>query len=241
MDELNEDIFSGGNSINNPYTPESSTKFEIPVDIADTIDAIDDHGQLNSEFLDEVFEYIEISDSGIQYDGNTPDFTAPLREDLANIYWIAQLVNDLIERYEDCEDDDDSDIAAFCTVMVNFLEGIRDTLIARGLTRDRLDTSVSLLVGNKTTIGQVCSFARGLEDKIVDDLPGFCCLDAPYEVRDDEENTHLNLVSYHLFCDPNDQILVALLKANNWGEKVREIFTRMSCIFKCHYFRLISS
>lgn len=34
------------------------------------------------------------------------------------------------------------------------------------------------------TIGQVCSYARGLELQTVDAIPGFCCLDAPYEADD---------------------------------------------------------
>ena len=47
-----------------------------------------------------------------------------------------------------------------------------------------LDASVALLFGNKTTIGQVCAYAKGLDDDKVDDVPGFCCLDAPYQSND---------------------------------------------------------
>lgn len=31
---------------------------------------------------------------------------------------------------------------------------------------------------------KVCAYSRGLEQETVDDLPGFCCLDAPYENTD---------------------------------------------------------
>jgi hypothetical protein len=46
---------------------------------------------------------------------------------------------------------------------------------------DLFDNSIALIFGNKTTIGQVCSFAQGLESKTVNKIPGFCCLDAPYQ------------------------------------------------------------
>ena len=50
-----------------------------------------------------------------------------------------------------------------------------------GISRFSFDTSIELLFGEKTTIGQVFSYANGIKHKIVDQLPGFCCLDAPYE------------------------------------------------------------
>ena len=53
--------------------------------------------------------------------------------------------------------------------------------VDRGLDRSALDVSIALLFGNKTTVGQVCAYAKGLKDKTVDSLPGFCCLDAPYQ------------------------------------------------------------
>ena len=51
---------------------------------------------------------------------------------------------------------------------------------------DSFDTSIALIFGNKTTIGQVCSFAKGLTSTIVSIIPGFCCLDAPYQSKAEE-------------------------------------------------------
>jgi len=51
----------------------------------------------------------------------------------------------------------------------------------RRFTRSSLDASIAAIFGEKTSIGQVCSFAQGLKDKTVTNVPGFCCLDAPYE------------------------------------------------------------
>ncbi len=51
---------------------------------------------------------------------------------------------------------------------------------------DIFDTSIALVFGNKTTIGQVCSFAKGLASKTVTNIPGFCCLDAPYQSKIEE-------------------------------------------------------
>ena len=51
------------------------------------------------------------------------------------------------------------------------------------LNNATLDASIALVFGNKTTIGQVCSFAKGLKSNTVTNIPGFCCLDAPYQSK----------------------------------------------------------
>ena len=51
---------------------------------------------------------------------------------------------------------------------------------------DSFDIPIALVFGNKTTIGQVCSFAKGLTSTIVSSIPGFCCLDAPYQSKAEE-------------------------------------------------------
>ena len=53
-------------------------------------------------------------------------------------------------------------------------------------TNDLFDKAIALVFGNKTTIGQVCSFAKGLASKTVTTIPGFCCLDAPYQSKIEE-------------------------------------------------------
>jgi hypothetical protein len=57
-----------------------------------------------------------------------------------------------------------------------------------GLSMDSIDKSISLVFGDKTTIGQVCAYSKGLTstNKTVVDIPGFCCLDAPYKARTEE-------------------------------------------------------
>jgi hypothetical protein len=61
------------------------------------------------------------------------------------------------------------------------------------LYNDILDTSIALVFGNKTTIGQVCSFAKGLKSKTVTNIPGFCCLDAPYQSKIEEWGEKVSL------------------------------------------------
>jgi hypothetical protein len=51
---------------------------------------------------------------------------------------------------------------------------------------DIFDNAIALVFGNKTTIGQVCSFATGLTSTIISSIPGFCCLDAPYQSKVEE-------------------------------------------------------
>ena len=44
-----------------------------------------------------------------------------------------------------------------------------------------MTTMADLLFGTETSIGQVCAYARALEDGDVTDLPGYCCLDVPVD------------------------------------------------------------
>lgn len=45
------------------------------------------------------------------------------------------------------------------------------------------DTTSTLLFGEETTIGQICSYAKAAEAGTLTALPGYCCLDAPYESK----------------------------------------------------------
>ncbi len=58
---------------------------------------------------------------------------------------------------------------------------------------DLFDSSIALVFGNKTTIGQVCSFAKGLSSNTVKRIPGFCCLDAPYQSKIEEWGEKVSL------------------------------------------------
>jgi len=80
----------------------------------------------------------------------------------------------------------------FCENELKRLPPIRNSLKKRlsgfkrlpNFSETTLDDSIALLFGNKTTIGQVCAYSRGLELKTVVNTTGFCCLDAPYEAQD---------------------------------------------------------
>ena len=61
------------------------------------------------------------------------------------------------------------------------------------------DDSIALLFGNGTTIGQVCSYSKGLEEEVVEDVPGFCCMDAPYEADDWGEVVRMDRIT-NLLC-----------------------------------------
>ena len=66
----------------------------------------------------------------------------------------------------------------------------------KGLSIESIDKSIALVFGNKTTIGQVCAFSKGLTSspKAVTDIPGFCCLDAPYQAKTEEWGEKVRLI-----------------------------------------------
>ena len=172
----------------NPYAPDGTAQFKLPVRIDDG--AKDEHGQLNEKFLNELFHYEPVGNIGDNEkiidipDTETPRLSDELKDYLAQAfyYYDAKSLDDFIAFYDDCVRFSWG-LFPSCGGLACFLLNIRNKFFKK-LDRSSLDTSIALVFGNKTTIGQVCSFARGLEDDTVDDVPGFCCLDAPYESQD---------------------------------------------------------
>lgn len=92
----------------------------------------------------------------------------------------------------------------FCSQQKERLEDIRNGLSNEGISSSTFfDESIALLFGNGTTVGQVCAYARALTatpEPIVDDIPGFCCLDAPYQADDWGEIVSNILVHMQAYC-----------------------------------------
>lgn len=191
----------------NPYTPDANqrSQFQLPLSIKDS--ATDTHGQLTAKFLSDIFDYVEVGSGANQKVVDTQG-TPHLSEDLigkitpkfkrecingrsvscflcpslpseflARAYSLDEAIDEAIKFFEDCDGE-------ICSFFAAFLKDLARDFYDKGLDRTSLDTSIALVFGNKTTIGQVCSFARGLDDGAVDDIPGFCCLDAPYQAPD---------------------------------------------------------
>ena len=79
--------------------------------------------------------------------------------------------------------------------IIALLQQILSTKSNQGFARSALDDSIALVFGNKTTIGSVCSYSRALEEELVDNIPGFCCLDAPYESNNWGETVSKRILS----------------------------------------------
>ena len=99
---------------------------------------------------------------------------------LAEVFFRELIYDSFFDLAEDCGPPLEQSV---CDNALILLAALRQTSIETGLSRSSLDESLAIIFGNGTTIGQVCSYARGLEAGTVEDLPGFCCLDAPYETQ----------------------------------------------------------
>lgn len=193
---LDAEIFSG-NVGTNAYAPDGNDQFQLPLRLNDT--ALDEHGQIksNSVFLDKAFFYQPVGGSnGIDDSGATPMFSVNLDTLLVESYAKGvdlvleiKMNKECVKEEEECNGGDDDACEKrkkVCEDLIKDYEEQLRTLTNQGLVRSQLDDSIALLYGNKTTIGQVCSYAKGLEvdsagESLVDGTPGFCCLDAPYE------------------------------------------------------------
>ena len=198
----------------NPYAPDDDSQFQLPIRLNDYA-SVDEHGQFldESTFLDRVFDYVKIGDTGSDGlvgtgPGESPTFSTTLDELLVDNYAANENIENLIEDYEirieelqSCPSGDQDDCDLLTTIynaIIALLQQILSTKSNQGLARSALDDSIALVFGNKTTIGSVCSYSRALEEELVDNIPGFCCLDAPYE-------------------------------SNNWGETVSKRILSIQC------------
>ncbi|KAL3768372.1 hypothetical protein ACHAW5_005210 [Stephanodiscus triporus] len=196
-------IFSFSNERFHPYASDSSSmnKFHIPKSINSYY--TDRHGQLQSKYLDQMFNYVAVDfvvkfeASGITYNraieygdsiidspvsitfdrSITPNLDETLKEWLADRFKERDFFDAQYAYFKKCKTET-------CVDYFAQLKSQKDDWYDQGLDTTSLDTSIALFFGNKTTIGQVCSFVKGLKERTVVDVPGFCCLDAPYSSSD---------------------------------------------------------
>eukprot|EP00581_Thalassiosira_minuscula_P005786 CAMPEP_0183744146 /NCGR_PEP_ID=MMETSP0737-20130205/65580_1 /TAXON_ID=385413 /ORGANISM="Thalassiosira miniscula, Strain CCMP1093" /LENGTH=2327 /DNA_ID=CAMNT_0025979781 /DNA_START=237 /DNA_END=7220 /DNA_ORIENTATION=- len=183
-------IFKNNEQGTNPYAIKvGDQQFQLPLRVSENDNRIDSHGQLKrtpaTNFLDVAFEYGNVLGGryGIDTTVATPKLSKKLKNSLIGLYTFGDRLDEDIEFYEECSEDDDEDTAGLCKEKLADLQELKDSFVARGLTRDQLDASIALTLGNSTSIGQVCAYSKGLKDDNIDldNIPGFCCLDAPYE------------------------------------------------------------
>ena len=172
------------NETTNPFTPNGNDQsiygkqLSLPTRVLGSDKQQKDvYGQITGKYLDEIFKYHPIGDvtegERLEDDGTT--FSEELKNIIIEAYARSEEISDLIKMYDDEGNDKKKAL----------LESLKQSIfVDRGLDRSVLDTSIALLFGNKTTVGQVCIYAKGLKDKTVESLPGFCCMDAPYEADD---------------------------------------------------------
>ena len=166
----------------NPYAPNEFRQFALPLRINDG--GTDMHGQIQATFLDGIYKYVSVGDIGedqelVAGQDGTSTLSGNLKSYLARQYSLDESFDNNIAYYQGLDECDES-----CEDSINALVEMRETFFGGGLDRSSLDDSIALIFGNQTTIGQICSFAQGLKNEVVDNVPGFCCLDAPYESLD---------------------------------------------------------
>jgi len=180
---------------NNPYVDGDTLSIPLGIQRA----ARDDKGQVNETTLN-LFRNVTLGkdEGNVVDDGGNVTFSVGLKAHLLDLYvkngeqqanadelfdpnaWIDLLPNinstnakDIEEAKIKAREEYDEKIAA---AKVYLAEAAKN-----GQRVTSLDTSIALVFGNKTTIGQVCSYSQGMDTDEEDALPGYCCMDAPYE------------------------------------------------------------
>ena len=128
-------------------------------EISDIDSEKDEHGQLTSEFLDDIFKYVVVGDPG---DGQNLDNTLPtpqlsdeLKIFLVEAYFDEQKLDKDTDYYEYCGTDENNPFQAQCIINMDDNKLAQTEGYNLGKDRSSLDTSIALIFGNKTTIGQV--------------------------------------------------------------------------------------
>ena len=207
-------LFSDNNGAN-PYASDDDRQFQLPIRL-NNYASVDEHGQFldQSTFLDLVLDYVKVGDNdGLDGTGpgETPSFSTTLDEFLVGNYALNAYIPNIIEDYKElievyersCPSGDQEECDTLILIFELFI-GYFQTLLSersnQGLARSALDDSIALVFGNKTTIGSVCSYSRALEEELVDNIPGFCCLDAPYESNNWGEIVSTSPVNRYIFA-----------------------------------------
>ena len=171
--DLKDKLFSDEPTISNPLFDfnnegREAKDMSIPIGINKHVPK-DKYGQLKKNLtLDELFNFYHF------YAGSFLGIRDVITWDLQLIenYGRTKEIDAKIKKLEDEYDTEKNE------------KEIKKLEIERSLPiydRSLLDVSIELLFGKKTSIGQVCAYAQGVENNNVEDVPGFCCLDAPYE------------------------------------------------------------
>ena len=106
--------------------------------------------------LDDIFEYVSIgSSTGLTSTDNS--LGTSLKTDLTHAYFYDQYIDERIKYYEECAENDDNtdEQKNECIAEGDNLKVTRSEFTSKGFDRSTLDTSIALVFGNKTTIGQV--------------------------------------------------------------------------------------
>lgn len=220
-------LFSGhGNQLTNPFTPDHDKleQLKLPIRLQGVqLGGKDEYGKLISKYLDEIMKYVKIGDVGegeiLEGDHRTK-ISEKLRSRLVKDHADAHYASLMVEYFGKSDTPEKGDLKKGSkweeegevtkgTKKEEF-ERVLKKYVSKGKDRSALDTSIALLFGNETSIGQICSYAKGLKDGKVDNLPGFCCLDAPYE--DPPPDHHQS--------------------GGNWGELVRLLVLPVRLRFK---------
>lgn len=160
----------------NPFS-KSNSQLSIPYRMTNEEIDRDDHGQIKVNKLDKIFDFVDIDSSNDQTLvsdglGARPKFSEELSSYLERSFSILDYLGrkGKVPKYMD-------------NTLKAFAEGVKRSFYDKKVTRTALDDSLALIFGNRTTVGQVCSYASGLKKSNADlsSVPGFCCMDAPYE------------------------------------------------------------
>ena len=173
-------------AIVNPFKS-SDTSFFLPNNIASN--ARDEYGQVD-EYSVSLYNGYTINGTNLYEtdDSNRLIFNQNVRDLLEFRFMRANHVRIIEKRVKELKDEPDPEADADIKKKKNLLKGLEKarTVAAtesEGIAIDTLDTSMALLFGNKTTVGQVCGYSKGLEisGTALDGVHGFCCGDAPYQ------------------------------------------------------------
>lgn len=157
----------------NPFS-KSNLLLSIPYRMTNEEIDRDEHGQIKVNKLDKMFDFVDIEDQELIIDGDgvRPKFSDDLSSYLERSFSILDYLGrkGKVPKYKD-------------DTLKVFAEGVKSSFYDKKVTRTALDDSLALIFGNRTTVGQVCSYASGLKKSNADlsSVPGFCCMDAPYE------------------------------------------------------------
>lgn len=205
---------------------------ELETTINQTADDLEHYSSFNSDYLDEMLDYID--DAKIS-SKNLEDYTSDYAEDVADeIDRVGIILSNTFSSLTDISD-------SAVTLSEKFTEGLDGVKESLSLFADAAAMSVDVLENMKSAVDEFDSALKTVDDGMRDITGGIKQLDKAFEIEDKKaakaslkqiEDGLSTLINANSEMSKSVEKLIKILKNNGWTEDATKEFADLSKVLK---------